>query len=223
MPTFAVILAAGGSSSRFGTNKLLELIGATRVIDRAIAAFASRDDVVQVIVAGSSEVGLSDCLIAKLVVTPGGTCRAHTVALALQALKPGIDFIAVHDAARPLVSQAVIDRVFAAAVQHGAAIPAVKLTSTIKRGASNTLPTPIIATENRDVLFAVQTPQACRADWLRRAYEGLSDSMLTTMTDEAMLLEHAGRKVMMVEGDEANIKITRPIDLTVARALLNGF
>jgi 2-C-methyl-D-erythritol 4-phosphate cytidylyltransferase len=216
MSMFSVILAAGGTGTRFGRNKLLEIIEGKSVLQHSIDAFIHRDDVVQVIVAGGDTYQLAEH--PKLSTTRAGHTRTETVSLALQAVVDA-QWVAVHDAARPMVSQSLIDRLFEATLLHGCAIPAVKITSTIKRGATASLPTLIAATVNRDELFAVQTPQCARTDWLKSAYASLTATQLSQATDDAMLLEQAGRAVMLVEGEEMNLKITTPTDLKIARAI----
>lgn len=151
----------------------------------------------------------------------GGHTRAHSVLLALHKLAeidPTCEFVAVHDAARPLTPLAVVDRVFAAAIKFGAAIPGIAVTDTIKQfdPATNR----IIATPPRATLTAVQTPQAMRLDWLLDAYSRVSDAELEAVTDEASLLERAGYPVHLVEGSPDNLKITTPADLARAQSII---
>ncbi len=224
MPRFALILAAAGSASRFGSNKLLETLDDgikkdASILLRSLFAFEHRSDIQQIVVAGGTD--YADILDGRLVtLSAGGSCRAESVRNALALIDPNADFVAVHDAARPLISQALIDRLFTAATQLGSAVPATLLTSTIKRGQSNSLPTMVDRTEPRDQLFAVQTPQVVKRVDLIYAFDHCPIP-LSQITDEAMLLELVGLPVHLIQGEEENIKITRPIDLIIAQALLN--
>jgi 2-C-methyl-D-erythritol 4-phosphate cytidylyltransferase len=143
---------------------------------------------------------------------PGGVTRSDSVRCGLAAIPEGVDLIVVHDAARPLAEPELFRRVIAA-VHAGAdaAIPAVSLADTIKRVARER----VVETLDRSALVAVQTPQAFRADMLRKAHAGAPEA-----TDDAGLIEALGGVVVIVEGDRANFKITAPEDLILAAALL---
>jgi 2-C-methyl-D-erythritol 4-phosphate cytidylyltransferase len=129
-----------------------------------------------------------------------------------------IGWVAVHDAARPLVSQGLIDRVWAAAKEHGAAAPAMPVRSTIKLAGSS-LPTKVLGTLPRHMLWAVQTPQIGKRVDLIKAMEECPVP-LDEVTDDAQVLELAQRDVWLVEGEERNIKITTRMDLEMASAIL---
>jgi 2-C-methyl-D-erythritol 4-phosphate cytidylyltransferase len=162
--------------------------------------------------------------------------RWQTVRAALDAVPPDATHIAVHDAARPCVSTELLDRVFDAAAQFPAVAPGLDVTDTIKRVAEEPVADagadPLAAilgaprkgpglrsveqTLERTRVVTVQTPQVFEAGLLRRAY-ALSD---LASTDDAGLVERLGERVVIVEGDAANIKITRPLDVKLARAIL---
>jgi 2-C-methyl-D-erythritol 4-phosphate cytidylyltransferase len=126
--------------------------------------------------------------------------------------------VAVHDAARPLVSRALVDATLAAAVQHGAATPALPVTVTVKETAGP-LPAAVVRTLDRTLLWAIQTPQvARRADLLAAAEQ--CPVPLTQVTDDLQLLELAGRPTWLIPGDERNLKLTTGMDLPVAEAFL---
>ena len=204
-PRFLVILPAAGSGTRYGSDKLAVTIGDRTVLDHSIRAFADRPDVAAVVVAGRD--------------SPGGDCRQATVQNALlhaQGIEAG--YVAVHDAARPAVSQGLIDRVFAAAVEHGAAVPGLPVTDTVKRLDADGF---AVETPPRRGLVTVQTPQAFRRDWLTDAFARCRVP-LVELTDDAQLLELAGRRVKIVDGDPANRKLTRPDDLEPLRKTLAG-
>ena len=224
MDEFAVIMPAAGRSARFGgpKNKLFEEIAGVTVFRRALHAFTQRKDVACVVIAmglGQTSADLvgeeSD---SRLVFTPGGSSRAESVLRALKQVPETIAWVAVHDAARPLVSQKLIDRTFAAALQHGAAVPALAVPWTIKQ-ATGPLPAKVQRTLPRHELWAMQTPQVVRRSDLLRAYERCP-LPLEQVTDDVQLLELSGQEVWLVEGEERNLKITTQIDLQIARMLV---
>lgn len=219
MPELAVILPAGGSSRRFGggRNKLLESMGDQTVLGHSLQAFADRADVSQVIVAVSPGFPpLADH--GKLLSCRGGPSRAHSVLNALRRVPEDIKWVAIHDAARPLVSQSLIDRTFAAAREHGAAVPALPVALTIKQ-ATGPLPAAVQRTVPRHELWAMQTPQIMSRAALLKAYE-TCPLPLEQITDDAQLLELAGQEVWLVGGEERNLKITTALDLEIARLVL---
>jgi 2-C-methyl-D-erythritol 4-phosphate cytidylyltransferase len=227
MPEFVVILPAAGRSIRFGgaRSKLLEDLAGRPVIAWTLAAFGQRDDVAQIVVATSDDAVAAACRSAvdasasqKLLIVPGGTCRADSVRLAALASDESIEWLAVHDAARPLVSQGLIDRVFRAALEHGAVAAAMAVDLTIKQ-ASGPLPAQVRQTLPRHELWAMQTPQAMRRGDLIEAFEKCP-LPLDQVTDDVQLLELAGKPVWLVEGEKRNLKITTITDLEIAGALV---
>jgi 2-C-methyl-D-erythritol 4-phosphate cytidylyltransferase len=200
------IVVGGGSGQRFGTLKQYELLGGRRVIDRATDTARSVSDGVVVVVPAADaerEGGVA-----------GGATRSDSVRAGLAAVPDDATIVCVHDAARPFASCELFERVIAA-VGAGAdgAIPAVAVTDTIKvvdRGV-------VVTTPDRSTLVAVQTPQAFRADVLRRAHRAGGDS-----TDDAALVEALGARVVVVDGDPLNRKITHPDDLAWARRQLES-
>jgi 2-C-methyl-D-erythritol 4-phosphate cytidylyltransferase len=216
MQRFAVIIPAGGSSSRFGSgrNKLFEPLAGETVLMRAIRAF-ERDDVVTTVVATAKGILPQG---ANYQTCEGGPSRAHSVLNALRTLEAGIEWVAVHDAARPLVSQALINRTFEAAVKYGAAVPALPVALTVKE-AEGPLPAKVKRTVPRHTLWAMQTPQVMRRADLISAFEHCP-LPLEQITDDAQLLELAGREVWLVAGEDRNIKITTSQDLLVAETIL---
>jgi 2-C-methyl-D-erythritol 4-phosphate cytidylyltransferase len=146
----------------------------------------------------------------------GGASRSASVRNALAALHDA-EIVVVHDAARPLVTPQLVERCVAE-VQAGwdAAIAAARVTDTIKEADGSGR---VQRTLDRSVLWAIQTPQAFRADVLRRALN-TGDEALAGATDDAALVEAAGGSVRVVEAPDDNIKVTRPLDLRLAEALL---
>lgn len=224
MPPLAVIIPAGGSSTRFGSNKLLGELGGSTVIARTLEAFANLDFVAQIMVPappgqGSMTVLRSDGL-PPLKTCASGASRAESVRRGLIEIDEPIEWVAIHDAARPLVSKQLIERVFEAARKHGCAAPALPVSLTVKQ-AAGPLPARVEKTVPRHQLWAMQTPQIMRRDALLEAYIRCPIN-LSEVTDDVQLLELAGQEVWLVEGEERNLKITTPLDLTVAQAILDG-
>jgi len=225
MGRFAVILPAAGRSSRFGdpkSKKIFADLSGRAVWLRSLDAFVNNDDVSQILVAVASEdrelfdrrYGDSVAFLG-LDVVEGGAERADTIAAALGRVKESCDFVAVHDAARPCVTPALIAAVFEAAREHGAAMPAIPVADTIKRAAADGT---IAETVPRDGLYLAQTPQVFRRDWLIEAYERRDPA--APATDDARLVEAIGRPVRLVPGSPFNLKITTQDDLKMARAVL---
>ena len=159
----------------------------------------------------------------RVLVVAGGDTRQESVRLGLAALPPEVDVVLVHDAARPLVPVAVVDAV-ARAVAEGApaVVPAVPLADTVKQvgpAAAPGGPEPVLSTPDRSALRAVQTPQGFRRDLLQRVHDqALSEAV--DATDDAGLVERYGGQVVLVPGHEEAFKVTRPLDLVLAEAVL---
>jgi 2-C-methyl-D-erythritol 4-phosphate cytidylyltransferase/2-C-methyl-D-erythritol 2,4-cyclodiphosphate synthase len=151
---------------------------------------------------------------ARLQVVTGGARRQDSMANAFARVSAEADVVLVHDAARPFVSEALISATIAAASEHGAAIAALPVRDTVKRTASTGSLRAIRETLPRDEIVLAQTPQGFRRDILADALAAARD---LDVTDEAMLVERAGIPVYVVEGDPANVKITTPEDITMAR------
>ena len=225
MPKFAVILPAAGKSSRFSNQRkkvFVELKGRP-VWLRTAEQFINRDDVAQVILVISpedleffKEKFRANLAFMDLEIVTGGAERADSVLKGLERVRADVDFVAVHDAARPLVVKEWIDKVFRAAQQHDAAILATPVTNTLKRADGNQT---IEQTVSRNNLWAAQTPQVFRRQWLLDAYAARGNLQ---PTDEAQLIENLGRKVKIVEGSSLNLKITTPEDFRIAEHLLDA-
>lgn len=229
MDLLGVIIPAAGQSVRFGSgrNKLLEALGGRAVVAWAIEAFLRRADVGQMVIvtpdpapilASLGQAWASGEIDGRLRFAPGGPNRAQSVHNGLAALRPELEWVAVHDAARPLVSQDLIDRTFQAARAHGAAVPALPVHLTIKQ-ACGPLPARVQRTLPRQQLWAMQTPQIMRRAALEQAFAACP-LPLEQITDDAQLIELAGGEVWLVEGEERNLKLTTALDLASAESLL---
>jgi 2-C-methyl-D-erythritol 4-phosphate cytidylyltransferase/2-C-methyl-D-erythritol 2,4-cyclodiphosphate synthase len=217
------IIAAGGRGARFGGDRPKQVLalGGQPILQRTVTAFLQSDCIAEVIVALPRDLSANPpdylCVVGKpLHVVEGGARRQDSVANAFARVATGTDIVVIHDAARPLVSAAVIARTIDAARDSGAAIAAVRAHDTVKRGdAAGT----IVATLPREEIYLAQTPQAFRIDVLRDALRYAAAAGVE-VTDEAMLAERAGHAVRLVEGDPRNLKITTPDDLAMAECLV---
>ena len=147
-------------------------------------------------------------------VVVGGKDRQASVEAGLQALSK-VKLAAIHDGARPLISQEVIDRTVRAAHSYGAAAPAIPVKDTIKLVKGGI----VSDTPDRSCLFAVQTPQVFDFDLLRGALKKAAEDG-AEVTDDCSAVERLGMKVKIVEGDERNLKVTTPLDLKLAEMLM---
>jgi 2-C-methyl-D-erythritol 4-phosphate cytidylyltransferase len=226
MAQFAVIIPAAGKSSRFGDPKqkkcFVELAGRA-VWLHSVEPFINRDDVAQIILAIPPEDRelferryRASVAFMNIRVVEGGPERHDTVARALEHVDEACEYVAVHDAARPCLCSEHIEAVFAAARTHGAALLALPLGDTLKRAGADHFTTETLA---REGLYLAQTPQVFRKNLLIRAYAE-RHRLGKTATDDSQLVEAVGHPCVIVDGSPLNIKITTPIDLKLAAAIL---
>ena len=223
----AAVIAAGGRGLRSGGEvpKQFRLAGSRTLLEYGVAPFDRHDRVAELIVvlpadgAASPPAGLASC-VTPLRVVAGGARRQDSVAAGVDAVPEGTDIVLVHDAARPFCAEALIDRVIDAAAETGAAVPALRVTDTVKEAAGTEGPPMVAATLPRGRIWLAQTPQGFRLDVLREAV-ALGRSGVEA-TDEALLAERAGHAVRLVEGDGANLKVTTAADVGGAVARLSG-
>lgn len=266
--TTCLIIPAAGDSKRFaesgppgearGMNKVEASLGDRPVFIRAIECFKHRDDIGPIVLAVNPngidqfKFKYGDRLgFLGVKIVPGGTVeRWETVANALKAAEFDGTHFAVHDAARPLASTKLVDRVFAAAERYAAVVPGMPVNNTLKRVAPSAgtraseadMPNdpmdvildgagkmvvetwPVVETVDRSDLYEIQTPQVFEADLLRRAYTVLRDGQGdgAKVTDDASLIERLGEPVHIVEGETTNLKITRAGDLKLAQILVDA-
>jgi 2-C-methyl-D-erythritol 4-phosphate cytidylyltransferase len=227
----AVVIPAAGRGVRLGPGapKALRTLNGTPMLVHAVRAMAASRAVSLVVVVappdGATEVkSLLDSHAlperTQFLVVPGGASRQESVKLGLDALPPGHGIVLVHDAARPLVPVETVDAVIEA-VRDGAAavVPALPLADTVKEvepAAAPGEPEPVLATPDRGRLRAVQTPQGFDRETLTRAHETVTDNV----TDDASMVEQLGEQVVVVPGHEEAFKVTRPLDLVLAEAVL---
>jgi 2-C-methyl-D-erythritol 4-phosphate cytidylyltransferase len=208
--TVWTVVVAGGSGERFGAPKQFAMAGGRPLVEWAVdAARGASDGVVLVVPAGC---GHDDHRHGADAVVTGGGTRAASVRAGLAAVPPEAEVIVVHDGARPLASPALF-RAVVAEVRAGAAaaVPALPVADTLKTAFDGV----VTSTVDRSGLVAVQTPQAFRAEVLRRAHSREADA-----TDDAGLVEAEGATVRVVPGEARNLKVTTPADLEVVQALV---
>jgi len=228
--TFALILAAAGKSSRFSrrgssdptVKKIFTHLGGKPVWLRSVEKFASREDVTQVIVVVSPEdidwfrkYYLSEINRLLLRVVTGGENRVDSIRNGLVAVSPKVGYVAIHDAARPCVTEQEITAVFKAAKKHGAALLAAPMVGTIKKVVEGQ----IEETLPREHFWEAQTPQVFCRDLILEAYQQKTNDV---PTDDAQLVERLGKPVHVVPTDSGNIKITTPSDLVLAKHLVEN-
>lgn len=228
MGQFAVILPAAGRSTRFGDPKQKKIyaeLEGRAVWLRAVEPFVNRDDVAQTIVVIAAEDRelferrfRSNVAFMNIKVIEGGAERSDSVAKALEVVDPACEFVAIHDAARPCITPELIDAVFAAAIEHGAALLAIPAADTIKRVDSDRL---TVETVDRSGLYLAQTPQVFRRELLLRAYANRA-RVGAGVTDDTQLVEALGETCAVVEGSPLNLKITTAADLRLASAVLQA-
>lgn len=223
MISYAIVLG-GGSGQRMGAevNKVFLPLRGVPAIVRSIAPFSALC-MGAVVVARAEEVEEMRALIARyglnrfvLAVVPGGETRQASVRNGMDVLPADAEAILVHDGARCLVTEEVIGRVLSGIVENGSAVAAVQVTDTIKRAQPDRR---VLETLDRSELYAMQTPQGFLAADLFAAHEKAArESYLAT--DDAALVEYWGKPVFLTEGSRENLKLTTPVDLAFAEAIL---
>jgi len=216
----AVIVAAGNASRMGGIDKVMAELGGEPMIVRTARAF-QRSDVIReiVIVTRPDLIDQIKTLCAPFdkvkEVVAGGADRAESVNKGLKALSSKVSLAAVHDGARPLITQEVIDRAVRTAHIYAAAAPGVSVKDTVKIVQGGV----VLETPDRSTLQAIQTPQVFDCDLLKSALKK-AKSDKAAITDDCSAVELMGMAVRIVEGDERNIKVTTPMDLKIAELLL---
>ena len=216
----AVIVAAGTASRMGGIDKVMAPLENEPMIVRTVRTFQNCDAIKEIVIVTRED------LIPKIssicgkfekvkAVVVGGKDRAESVRNGLGMLSNKVKLVAVQDGARPLITDAVIDRTVRAAHTYGAAAPAIPVKDTIKVVEGGIVAT----TPDRNTLKAIQTPQVFDFDLLKGALKKAAQDG-AAITDDCSAVELLGYKVKIVEGDERNIKVTTPMDLKIAEMLL---
>ena len=219
----SAIIVAAGSSQRMGFDKLFALLGDHPVVVHTVQAFESAECVDEIILVGRDDrmgelrelFGRGEFKKVRHIVS-GGVHRQDSVQAGLDLLGPATRYVAVHDAARPLIAGAQIARVLAGCRIHGAAALAEPITDTLKRADAECFVTGGV---DRAGLYAMQTPQIFTRDLLMEAYKTVTEKSLS-ITDEVSAVEQLGAKVLLVPNNEFNLKITHPRDLELAQVFL---
>lgn len=212
-----IIIAAGGSGIRYGSgNKLFEMLDSKPLFIHAVLNFhGCCPDSNLVFVAPESELDKFCSITAeylpdnRIIFTAGGCSRGQSVKNGLAMLGGNVEYVAVHDAARPLASAQLLIKCLETAVRHGGAVPAKPVTDTIKRSGDSGI---IIETVDRSALWRVETPQVFPFAVLRAAYN-LAERDGMEFTDDAGVMEYAGLPVHIVHNPDNNIKITYSEDI----------
>ena len=216
----AVIVAAGSASRMGGIDKVMAKLQGEPMIVRTVRAFQEAIAIKEIVIVTRPDLiqpirELTRDYDKVVDVVCGGGSRQESVGLGLAALSGKCKLAAIQDGARPLISQAVIDRTVRAAHSYGAAAPAIPVKDTIKVVKGGV----VDHTPDRSTLMAIQTPQVFDFDLIRGALKKaeLED---WAVTDDCSAVELMGMSVKIVEGDERNIKVTTPLDLAIAKLLL---
>jgi len=217
------IIVAAGDSRRMGFDKLFAAIAGKPVIAHTISAFERANSVNGIIVVAREDrhdeiktmAGDENFKKVRSII-PGGEYRQDSVRAGLEHLDSATRWVAVHDAARPLVTPEQIECVFQQCANHAAAALAEPVNDTLKRADSNLL---VSASVDRDQLYAMQTPQVFERQLIEEAYRAVYAENIS-VTDEVSAVERLGREVVLVLNDDFNFKVTYPRDLPVAQFIL---
>ncbi len=221
-PFHTAVIVAAGSSERMGRDKLLLPLGGVPVLVRTLRAFESSGCVDEIIVVTREDrleeiAALRDKYVIRKMtkVVIGGDTRMGSSLAGVFAADKRATLIGIHDAARPLVTPEIIEAAYAMAEKRQAAAPVIPLKDTVKELENDAL----YRTPARDGLAAVQTPQVFHADLIRAALTNAVEQKLE-LTDDCAAVEAIGLPVAAVDGSEENIKITTPLDITLAEEIL---
>lgn len=221
-PQCSVIVVAAGSSNRMGQDKIMMQIGGLPVIVHTLKAFEPLQEVNEVIVVTREDLvpeiaGLCKIFDLQKVkkIVRGGESRVESARIGTLEADYDAQLIAIHDGARPFVTEAVIRQAIQRAAETGAAVPAIPVKDTIKV-ANDGL---VEHTPDRATLFAVQTPQVFDASLIRAALQKALDDG-ADITDDCSAVERLGMKVSLTPGDEHNIKLTTPTDMIFAEMMI---
>jgi 2-C-methyl-D-erythritol 4-phosphate cytidylyltransferase len=217
------IIVAAGSSQRMGFDKLFAGLANRPIVAHSIDAFERTSSVTEIILVGREDrlQELTDMVRAQNFnkvrkIVPGGERRQDSVRAGLNEVGDAIEFVAVHDAARPLVRPKQIEHIFEMCRKHGAAALAEPVKDTLKRVTEDGF---ISGSVERERMYALQTPQIFSREVLMKAYDAIFAKDIVA-TDETSAVERLGRRVAIVSNDDFNFKITYPVDLFLAESVL---
>ena len=218
----AVIVAAGSASRMGGIDKVMAQLQGEPMIVHTVRAFQECDAIAEIVIVTRPDLilpitNLTSGFKKVTAVVAGGSSRQESVSLGMNALSDKCELAAIQDGARPLVTWQLIDRVVRAAHAYHAAIPVIPVKDTIKVCNSAL----VVSTPDRSTLRAVQTPQVFDFDLLRGALKKAAEDG-AEVTDDCSAVERLGMSIKIVEGDERNIKVTTPMDLAIAKLLMEG-
>ena len=219
----SAIICAAGSSTRMGQDKLMMPLSDKPVILRTIEAFEECSKIDEIIIVTRTDLlsqlaeicsnnGLKK--VSNIVV--GGQQRLDSVLAGLSAVSSAAEIVAVHDGARPLVSQSIIETAVKNAEKYGSAIPAILPKDTVKEESDGKVHT----TYDRSKLRLVQTPQVFQKNILSAALTNAKSKELS-ITDDAQAVEALGLPVFFIDGSDENIKLTTPVDILLAQAIMD--
>ena len=218
----AVIVAAGKATRMEGTDKIMTELCGEPLIVHTLRAFQQNDDIQEIILVTRDELlePLSELCVAKKLskvkkLCKGGDSRAASVQAGLDQVSKDCDFVAIHDGARPLVTQRVIHDAVRKAAKFNAAAPAIPVKDTIMVVHGGV----VESTPDRSALYAVQTPQVFKLPLYRAALDK-AISEKSELTDDCSAAEQYGLNVVIVPGSDENLKVTTPTDLILAEAIL---
>ena len=222
-PYCSALIAAAGSSQRMaGENKLLLPLGGKSVLAHTLQAVDAAAGVDEIVIAAREEDLVKFAELCKLwgiqkpvKIIVGGKTREESVLRAAIEANENADLLAVQDGARPFVTPELIDSVIEAARVHFAAAPAIPVKDTVKVAVDGV----VRETPDRSLLYAVQTPQVFDAQLLRAALKSAVDAG-AVLTDDCSAVERLGKEIYLIAGLEENIKITTPLDMILAEAIL---
>lgn len=216
----SAVIVAGGSSTRFGENKLLMQIQNMTVIEKTLQIFDSCDEIDEIILVCRQEDLLtfskySEYLKTSIKIVNGGKTRTHSTYNGLKECNKNATIIAIHDGARPLITHDVIKRAVENTKEFDATVPVVASKDTMKIVCDNKC----VKSIDRNTLFAIQTPQVFKADIIKNALKRAFEENLD-FTDDTTVVEYFGTEVTTVLGDYDNIKITTIEDISLANLIV---
>lgn len=222
-PHFSAVIVAAGNSQRMGNDKLMAELGGKPVLARTLMAFQKSEYVDEIIVVTRVDRIEEIADLCKKYnidkaskVICGGATRTESALAGVSEVQAKARLIGIHDGARPLVSQAVIERTAVAARDYLSAVPAIRSTDTLKKIDENGV---VVDAVDRECTVRIQTPQIFAADYIKGALTNAMNKGVA-LTDDCSAMEAMGVKTHVVEGDENNIKLTTPRDMIFAEAIL---